>query len=599
MIKKKYITLAGLALVFCASCEDFKFGNDFLDKPISTDLTIDTVFAHKKYADQVLAEVYFSMPDFMSADGRGSWHMLEAFTDLGDRSATGPHAYYAGTVTASTGPNVMPYRLNDRVNYLKNSSPMGGMRTGYIYLDNVDRVPDMSNREKVIRKAEVKTIMAFHYTQIFRYFGGMPWVDRSYKPDDQVNFPRMTIEEHVNKVVELCDEAARILPWSISPAEEGHMTAASALAIKNRILQFAASPLFNSDEPFMQGEASDARYTWWGNYDRDRWQKALDSALELLERNAQNGNYYQLVNTGSPRADYRAGYNDRGKKEALVVSHRYTKITQWYAPCRFAIWGYTAASNVLADEFETKEGKSYDWRNNADHAAYPFFKNGQETRDPRLYETLIVNEDELGNRKAEIYEGGLDNWNGNVSSPLGSGGPYNGVTLRKFLLDYNFSGMLGAHFYQCPHIRMSEIYLNIAEAMNQLGIAGVKDKLGNDAYDYVNMVRERVGMPGITPGMYPQGAALRDAILHERAVELAFEEVRYFDINRWKKKELLERPQYRLKTYKNGKDWRYDRTEPTRHERIWVKRWSDKYYLLPIPNEEMNKNYGLVQNPGW
>lgn len=599
MKKKMYIAIAGLALTFCTACEDFKFGNDFLDKPISTDLTIDTVFAHKKYADQALAEVYFSMPDFMSADGR-MWTMLEILTDLGDSPASNMQgAYYNGTVTAATSPGGMPYRLDDRTSYLRNSSPMGGMRAGYTYLNNVDRVPDMSNREKVIRKEEVKTIMAFHYTQMFRYYGGMPWVDRSYKPDEEVNFPRMTVEEHVQKVVDLCDEAAKILPWSVSPAEEGHMTAASALAIKNRILQFAASPLFNSEKPYMEGEASDARYTWWGDYDPNRWQKALDSALELLDRNVQNGNYYQLVNTGSPRADFRAGYNDRGKKEALVVSHRYKRIANnWYAPCRFVMWGYTAPSNVLADEFETKNGEKYDWQTNAEHAAYPFFKDGQETRDPRLYETLIVNEDELGNRKAQIYEGGLDDWNGNSSSPLGSA-TRNGIAMRKFLLDYNYVGMLGAHFYQCPHIRMSEIYLNIAEAMNQLGIANTKDKFGNNAYDYINMVRDRAGMPAVTPAMYPQGDELQEAILHERAVEFAFEEVRYFDINRWKRKDLLERQQYRLKTYKDGKGWRYDRSTPTVHERMWVQRWSDKYYLLPIPTEEINKNYGLVQNPGW
>ena len=75
--------------------------------------------------------------------------------------------------------------------------------------------------------------------------------------------------------------------------------------------------------------------------------------------------------------------------------------------------------------------------------------------------------------------------------------------------------------------------------------------------------------------------------------------MRYFDINRWKKKELLERQQYCLKTYKDGKGWRYDRSTPAKHERVWVQRWSNKYYLLPIPTEEINKNYGLVQNPGW
>lgn len=602
---KNRISLIVLSALFsfCAvSCEDFKLGNDFLDKPISTDINVDTIFAHKKYADQVLAEVYLSMPDFMAASGRLSGAMLEILTDLGDVPRTDRNpVYYSGTVMAATQVSLMPYRLDDRTSVVKYSSPMGGMRMGYIYLDNVDRVPDMTEREKVIRKAEVKTIMAFHYTQMLRYYGGMPWVDRLYQPNDDFSFPRMTIEEHVRKVVELCDEAATVLPWSVSPAEEGHMTAASALAIKNRILHFAASPLFNSDEPFMPGEASDKHFTWWGNYDRNRWQTALDAALELLERNTANGDYYQLVNTGSPRDDFRAGYYDRGMREALVVSHRYTRIVNEYvSACNYAKWGYYQPTNVLADEFEKKDGTKFDWEQDGE---YPFFdKEGNETRDPRLYETLWVNEDMIGDRKVEIYEGGREDWNGNSSSIFGSNGAKNGIVLKKFLLDYSLNDELNNHYYQCPHIRLPEIYLNIAEAMNELGIAGTKDRFGRDAYDYVNLVRNRVGMPDITPEMYPEGEQLLEAILHERAVEFAFEEVRYFDISRRKRKDLLERKQYRLKTYKDRTSesgWRYDRSTPLTHERVWVERWSDRYYLLPLPVKEINKGYGLVQNPGW
>ena len=521
---KNRISLIVLSALFsfCAvSCEDFRLGNDFLDKPISTDINIDTIFAHKKYADQVLAEVYLSMPDFMAASGRLSGAMLEILTDLGDVPRTDRNpVYYSGTVTAAT---------------------------------------------------QVKTIMAFHYTQMLRYYGGMPWVGRLYQPDDDFSFPRMTIEEHVRKVVELCDEAAAVLPWSVSPAEEGHMTAASALAIKNRILHFAASPLFNSDEPFMPGEASDKHFTWWGNYDRNRWQTALDAALELLERNTANGDYYQLVNTGSPRDDFRAGYYDRGMREALVVSHRYTRIINEYvSACNYAKWGYYQPTNVLADEFEKKDGTKFDWEQDGE---YPFFdKEGNETRDPRLYETLWVNEDMIGDRKVEIYEGGREDWNGNSSSIFGSNGAKNGIVLKKFLLDYSMNDELNNHYYQCPHIRLSEIYLNIAEAMNELGIAGTRDRFGRDAYDYVNLV------------------------------EFAFEEVRYFDISRRKRKDLLERKQYRLMTYRDRTSesgWRYDRSTPVTHERVWVERWSDRYYLLPLPVEEINKGYGLVQNPGW
>lgn len=91
---------------------------------------------------------------------------------------------------------------------------------------------------------------------MLRYYGGMPWVDRSYRPDEEMTFTRMTVEETVRKTLELMKEAAQDLPWNISASDEGRMTAAAVLGLKSRMLQFAASPLFNNKDPFMSGEAA-------------------------------------------------------------------------------------------------------------------------------------------------------------------------------------------------------------------------------------------------------------------------------------------------------------------------------------------------------
>ena len=139
--------------------------------------------------------------------------------------------------------------------------------------------------------------------------------------------------------------------------------------------------------------------------------------------------------------------------------------------------------------------------------------------------------------------------------------------MRKFLRDR--STEVGGKFYSCPLIRLPEIYLNIAEAMSELGKATEKDEFGRDAYDYVNLVRERVKMPALTNQKVASGLPLREAILHERAVEMGFEEVRYVRDNK------IANP------------------------RGWIKRWTDRYFLIPIPLDEINKKYGLVQNPGW
>ena len=285
-LKFKYIgLLPACFLSILAGCEDLKFGNAFLEKPISTDVTIDTVFSSKKYAEQALAEVYHSLPDYLPTDGRLSWGTLETITDLGENTkAAGAQGYYNGTLTAiDTGQ--FPYRLDPAgtTEEAAACSPMYGIRKAWIYLENVDKVPDMSAQEKEVRKAEAALIIAFHYSQMLRYYGGMPWIDHAFKADDDMTCTRMTVEETVAKIDSIADATAQVLPWSVEEADEGRMTAAAALALKSRTRLFAASPLFNFATPFREGEASDKLYTWYGNYDASRWKDALDAGLAFLE----------------------------------------------------------------------------------------------------------------------------------------------------------------------------------------------------------------------------------------------------------------------------------------------------------------------------
>ncbi|GAE83725.1 hypothetical protein JCM10512_2019 [Bacteroides reticulotermitis JCM 10512] len=99
----------------------------------------------------------------------------------------------------------------------------------------------MTAEEKKVRKGEAKMIIAYHYVQMLRNLGGMPWIDHAYKPEDDVRMSRMTIEETVEKICGLIDEAAGMLPWGVNAADDGRMTAAGALALKSRLLLFAAS----------------------------------------------------------------------------------------------------------------------------------------------------------------------------------------------------------------------------------------------------------------------------------------------------------------------------------------------------------------------
>lgn len=598
------IILASLLLLI--SCDDFKFGDNFLEKPLSNEMNIDSVYSRKVYAEQALAQVYHSLPDFQVHSNRLSWGTLESITDLADHNKSGGTSYHKGNITAADN-GAAAYSMSYNTEHGEFSATYG-IRQAWIFIENVDRVPDMTENEKRVRKGEAMMIIAFHYVEMFRHLGGMPWIDHAYKPTDDMTMTRMTVEESVKQICDFIDKAAAMLPWSVDATDAGRMHAAGALALKSRLLLYAASPLFNSDKPFRDGEASALKYVWYGNYSQNRWQDALDAGLKFLRKNKENGDFYKMVDTGNPRKDYYTGYFERNNNEVLISSHRWIK---WdlnsNAMSQVRFLACTPTLN-FADMFPMKDGTDFSWENPV-HREHPFFDaNGQMVRDPRLYESLIVTGDKFWGRKAEIYQGGREQ-----PKFMGSGQHwrwgdlgYTGIGQRKHVQDC--LNELQNKFYQCPLMRLPEVYLNIAEAMNELGKATQKDEFGLDAYDYIALVRGRVDMPGLDRTTVTPGEKLRNAILRERAIEFGYEEVRYHDINRWKRKDLLQVPLRRLETYPidpndttplERRVFRYVIKEGMVNQRVWIKNWDDRYYLSPIPLDEINKKYGLVQNPGW
>ena len=608
---RNYIKITLFSSLLLTACDDFDFGNKFLEKPLSDEMNLDSVFSKKMYAEQHLAQAYHSLPDFLPHNNRLSWGCLESITDLADYVKGGGTHYHKGSLTSNVADGGA-YNLSYNTVHGEFSA-VYGIRQAYIFLENVDCVPDMTEAEKKRRKGEAKMIIAYHYMQMFRNLGGMPWIDHAYKPTEEIKMTRMTIEESVEKICALIDEAAADLEeyWLIPDKDAGRMSKGAALALKSRLLTFAASPLYNDDQPYLNGEAAQLHYVWWGDKDMSRWQDALDAGLDFLRENKAQERPYQLVKTGNPRKDFCSASFDRANGEVLISSHRFTKWNINDKAFYQLHYGVCNPSLNCADMFQMKgTGEEFSWDNPV-HRAHPFFDaNGQEVRDPRLYETVIVTGDKFWGRTAEIYQGGKEaqkeiggqpNWRWDN---LG----YTGIAQRKLVQDHN--NELSGKFYQCPLMRLPEIYLNIAEAMNELGNANVKDEFGRDAYDYVDLVRERVEMPPLNRTMIQPGVELREAILKERALEFAFEEVRFYDINRWKHKDYLDVPLRRMYTYptKEGAltqaetkshEFRYEIIEGMVNRRVWVEMWSNRYYLSPIPWEEINKQYGLVQNPGW
>ena len=175
-----------------------------------------------------------------------------------------------------------------------------GIRHAWLFYENVDKVPDMSQEEKLRMKAEAKTLVAVFYSDMFRHYGALPILTHSLQADE-LKFPeRADLQQTLDFIVGLLDDAIGCaeFPWTLPVDErnnwDGRLTKASAMGLKVRLLLFAASPLFNSEAPYYAGEASDKLMTWFGGYSEERWRnvvKAGEAFFQMMEREG----FYHLV----------------------------------------------------------------------------------------------------------------------------------------------------------------------------------------------------------------------------------------------------------------------------------------------------------------
>lgn len=465
-----------------------------------------------------------------------------------------------------------------------------------IFFERVDNVAFTDEAEKTKLVGQVRFIRAFEYWDLIARWGAMPIITKSFSINDReeiVDQKRNTYKECIDFLVGELDQAAKELPANWSGDDYGRATSVAALALKSRILLYAASPLMNEDV-----KIPEVGYT---TPEPDRWQKAAKAATEALDA-AQNAGYELYNLNGDPSKNYQLIFMDNtaANKETLFArmgtssadGESISSCDQYNNPNGYGGWGGNCPLQELVDAYEVvKDGvaSKFDW-NNPEEKANPY-----ANRDPRFYATILYDGAKWMTRNVETYfdvdsngnitGGGKDTKFGNDSwnaSPTG----YN---MKKFmdegyaLNSWNFCAR------NWIHLRMAELYLNKAEALYHTG-----DEEG--AREALKPVRQRAGMPAVTA----TGTDLLEAIKNERRIEFAFEEHRYFDVRRWK-----EAPKYfgstvhaiTIKKYPDGKKT-YE-VDKLRSDVGGDRKWDDKMYWLPIPKSEMDKNPNLVQNPGY
>lgn len=294
--------------------------SDFLEMPmISSAINIDTVFSSRVNAEPFLWETYRQIiPSGFPLNGNsGPMHrsIRAAITDECD---------YSIGWASSTEINISGYvASNSRLMEIDYSNCYAGIRKAFIFMENIDKVFDIPENEKIQMKMECKTLIALRYHTLLRSFGGVPLIKSSVSASENLSqISRSTFEECVNYIVELCNEAINnpLTVDQYSTNWRGRVTRGVAYAIKARTLLYAASPLYNNTilPPVSYGNQNDLLISYT-NFDKERWKKAIDANKALLDW-AKGPGKVSLINTGKPYEDYSVATSKEDNAEIILAN---------------------------------------------------------------------------------------------------------------------------------------------------------------------------------------------------------------------------------------------------------------------------------------
>ena len=606
-----------------ASCKKDFMNVDPLDR-INSDLT---------WQDGALAEAFVLGCYSKLAMGGFSEEMLASLSDEAVFTHTG-----RGINTINEG-SLSPSNLgmNNGTTYDWDDMYIG-IRSCNFALENMNA--DGSFSDTTLKRklnGEAHFLRAYYYHQLVRYYGSVPLILKSYMLTDDFNIGRNTFEECVNQIVSDCDSAAMLLDGF--SAQEGRASSLAALALKSRVLLYAASDLH--DMPTAKAKSDllasypNPEFLGYTSGDRTaRWQAAQAAAKAVVDMgigyklnlaapvSAEEGtqNYIALSMGGKSNvADATAG-------EEIIFGRYFTADKDeggrqqglYNGPNGYHCWAGNTPIGLLVDDYEMVDGSDFTWSDPALKAAP--YKN----RDPRFYASILYDGanwkprnlisgdvdpasqvqtgqyDLISNGNQIIFKGldtrssSIEDWNGSRT----------GYYVRKFIdpdpaiVDNN-----GRQNIPWPFLRYTEAVFNYIEASIELNDL-------SDAIMWLNRIRFRAGMPAITE---TSQAALRDKYRQERRIEMAYEEQRYHDARRWMiAPQTLGRKLTFINVvgkFKPGKsmaspyhhdetvyDYTYSPVTDVAHEN---RQWLDKMYFRPFSRDEVNKNSQLVQNPGY
>ena len=630
-MKKKFIIILLAGLFSC---------DNYLDIVPDQTQQVDLLFERKEVAYTALATCYAYLP---KNDG-----VYTSFMTMSDEITT-PISKETDGVRIMKG---QQSASNPKFGLWSGWSDQGslweGIRHCNILIENIHNVVDMTEEEMNSWAAEAKFLKAYYHFLLFTYYGPIPIVDENLPisaSDNEVRVKRSTVDQSVDYIVQTIDDAIIDLPVrELSSNDLGRIDQVIAKSIKSRVLLYAASPLFNGNSEMYSGFINeDGEHYFNQTYDQTKWDLAKDASLDAINAALENGvGLYEFSSTPPNYEDeyeeseflrtlYDLKYTivDKWNSELIWGNSNPVRDNDWWqmqAACMMknpsassveAAWQWIAPTLRIAELFYTENGLpidqdlTYDFQNRFNTATVGASQNYQAqygsttaklnlNREPRFYSSLGF--DRGYNRTwGNLWQ--LRMKKGEIHGRIANSDDYliTGYALKKLVHpDSEGDGYNKIVTYAWPMIRLSELYLNYAEAINES--AGPNQ----EAYDALNAVRERAGISNVedawgnasisaTLNKHTTQDGFREIIRQERLIELSFEGNRYNDIRRWKQAEqYFNSPVF---------GWSVDETSVSGYyniTQVGTRSFnSPRDYFHPISINEITINPNLTQNLGW
>jgi len=633
-LKVRNLAIVSLSFILAVSCSDFL---DIVPDNVST---IDHAFKLRNEAEKYLFTCYSYLPkngepgnNIGLMAGDEIWMNYEK-------------SYYYATWYIARGKQSKSSTLMNAWDGYNNYPLFDGIRHCNVFLENVtdkDKIPDLTDNERERWIGEALFLKAYYHFLLVRMYGPIPIVRENLSIDaseEEVSVRREKVDDCFAYIVELLSDAAVKLPELIldRDMELGRITKPIALAVKAQVLLTAASPLFNGNTVYSDFKNHNGEPFFNQVYEQAKWQKAAEAAKEAVASSEKNGHtlYYftnktfSLTDTTIVQMGIRQSVCERWNPE-VVWGLSNSRAFDIQLRCMVPLTSgqdHRTAEKVLspplkiARMFYTKNGVPIEEDKTLDFSNELALRTGTKAErfnNAEGYKTVRLNFDREPRFYASMtFDGGVfykydsptnsDQGTYTVKAKYGdiagsSHAFYFNVTgyYIKKLVNWNMTlGTSGATYtvYPWPEIRLAEIYLMYAEALNEA--SGPVDEV----FTYLDKVRARAGLEGIkdswtkysiNPAKYSTKDGLREIIHQERLIELAFEGKRFWDLRRWKKAtEYLNQPITGWNVYGTDNESYYQEVTVYNQEFI-----APRDYFWPINENELLRNTNLVQNPGW